>query len=390
MNRDQYWQYENFCPAPWTEIYVASDGRVDNCCISASNLGNIGTETAEDIIAGQLSQLVRAAMMRNEYVPGCKECLKSPAKTPLRDSYKEWFEHIDTTHFSDTNNFRLGFLDVRWRNTCNSACVYCGPKDSSLWASEMGVAQASDQARLKNMKHLIESRAHEIEYLYLAGGEPLLIKENEWLLKTVLSINPDCEIRVNTNLTAIDNQIFDTLCQFPMVHWIISGESVGPQYEYVRYGSNWKQFIANVQTLKDKAPNHIRNFHMVYCALTAHTIFDYMDYLKTNGIFSDRTDCFNVYYYCGGIGGPLDARNLPMSLQQQNYQMLDRLLTTLDHTNARQKNFALALATVKSILDSPYQDRQCQSLVDFLQMTDQRRKLDSRLVFPELYREPIA
>lgn len=390
MNKDQYWQYENFCPAPWTEIYVAADGRVDNCCISANDLGNIGNKTAEDIIFGQSSTKVRAAMMRNEYVPGCRECLASPAKNPLRDAYKEWFQHVDMNHFSNENNFQLGFLDVRWRNTCNSACVYCGPKDSSLWASEMGVQQASDQNRLDNMKRLIESRAHEIEYLYLAGGEPLLIKENEWLLKKILAINPECEIRVNTNLTAIDNKVFETLCEFPMVQWIISGESVGEQYEYVRYGSKWDQFIANVKTLKQTAPEHRRNFHMVYCALTAHTFFDYMDYLKTNDIFSDATDCFNVYFYCGGIGGVLDARHLPTSIQRQNYHKLDTLLETLDHTDPKQKNFAISLTTVKSILNSPYQDRRCQTLFDFLQMTDQRRKLNSRLVFPELYMEPIA
>lgn len=385
MNRDQYWTNENFCPAPWTEIYVAADGSVDNCCISNNKLGNLGNRPAEDIILGEVSRSVRSLMIKNEDVPGCSDCLRSPSKTTLRDSYREWFQHLDVEHFSDAENFRLGFLDLRWRNTCNSACVYCGPKDSSLWASELNIKQSSDITRIANMKSLVEQRIHEIEYLYLAGGEPLLIKENEWLLTKILDCNPNCEIRVNTNLNNIDNPIFDLLGQFPMVHWIISGESVGDQYEYVRYGSKWPQYVDNLHSIKQKLPHHRYVYHMVYCALTGHTMFDYIDYLRTHGIFNPATDVFNTYYYCGGSGGSLDPRNLPESVANTNYAMLNYFISSLDRDNHGQRLFADTLMTVKSILDSNYPAMDTSALYDQMSVFDQRRGFDSKKIFPQLY-----
>ena len=60
----------------------------------------------------------------------------------------------------------------------------------------------------------------------MAGGEPMLMKENKEFLDLLYKKNPNATIRINTNLSKTNTGIFDTVCKFKNVHWTISVESI--------------------------------------------------------------------------------------------------------------------------------------------------------------------
>ncbi len=86
---------------------------------------------------------------------------------------------------------------MRWRNTCNLACVYCDSSLSSTWAKELNEPIRVDEQQLAKTKEYVLANAPNLKNVYLAGGEPLLMKENSELLDR---LDPSCTVRINTNL----------------------------------------------------------------------------------------------------------------------------------------------------------------------------------------------
>lgn len=390
MTEEDYSSRAGFCPAPWTEIYVGPQGNIDNCCISTNRTGDVGSTDINEAILGSAQIKIKQDMLDGKLPPGCVKCDHS--NPSLRTNYLKWFkEYVPFDFYQDPNNFKLSYLDLRWRNTCNSACVYCGSDYSSLWAQELGVSEKTDFNKLEQLKEFIEPYIPELKQVYLAGGEPLLIKDNEWLLERILVTNPDCKIVVNTNLSTIDNRIAELLNELTNVQWVVSVDSTNEQYEYIRYGSKWSVFETNLKRLAKrlgvnaKIDPEICSFQMVYCSLNTSTIFNAVDYLTNIG-FSQNN--INLYYVHGGYGsGWLDPRNLP---KQHINTAVNVLQSRLEQsTPIFADKLQLLIDTIQTPIDptptyiSPndYEG----TFYEELDKLDKRRNLNSRQIFPNFY-----
>ena len=106
----------------------------------------------------------------------------------------------------------------------SSMCVF-GPLYSSKWAMEMGVKVPKDREKIAKLKEYVYANINTLENVYLAGGEPLLMKENKDFLDKLYEANPDCTIRVNTNLSKTQTGVMDSVCKcmamYPLypLHW---------------------------------------------------------------------------------------------------------------------------------------------------------------------------
>lgn len=373
--------YKNpaFCPAPWTSIYVGPDGKIDSCCISKNELGSVNDDI-EQLVKGQKNFEIKRSMLDGEFVGGCSPCDQPPDVKTLRHVYMDWFKEALPAEFENPSGFSLKYIDLRWRNTCNSACVYCGEEYSSLWAQELGVAQKFNNNKIDRLKSFIEPKIGDLERVYLAGGEPLLVKENEWFLERLLSQNPRCKIRVNTNLTAIDNPVFELLTQFDDVQWIISGESMGEKYEYIRYGSKWNVFQSNIGILQQKVENknHFVTFLMVYCALSAPYVIDYIRFLLSKSLYN-----ISIGYYNQGAGGWCDPRNLPADLEKQ---CRDSIQEFLGQSLPLSPDLIDTLNSMLVMSDIAYTKDTLLLKKNLLEL-DKRRGIDSRKIFPEIYQQ---
>jgi hypothetical protein len=391
MIKEDYINNAGFCPAPWTQIYVDPQGNLDNCCISTNRLGLVGSTDINEAVLGSTQIKIKQDMLDGKLPSGCIKCDHS--KPSLRTNYLEWFkDYVPFDFYQDPSNFRLSYLDLRWRNTCNSACVYCGPDYSSLWAQELGVTEKTNFDKLAQLKEFIEPHIPNLKEVYLAGGEPLLIKDNEWLLERILVSNPDCKIMVNTNLSTIDNRIAELLSELTSVQWVISVDSIKDQYEYIRYGSKWSVFENNLKkflkqnNIRARTDPEICSFQMVYCSLNITSIFDAVDYLLALG-FSQNN--MNLYYVHGGYGsGWLDPRNLPKEYVKQAVDMLQSRLQ-LQPTSVISKKIQLLIDTIQTPIDpkptylNPMEYE--GTFHDELAKLDKRRNLNSRQIFPNFY-----
>ena len=232
---------------------------------------------------------------------------------------KELATKTDFKLYDSKENFSLKHVDLRWTNSCNQACVYCGPELSSKWAQELNQHYRSKKDSRQDVKDFVFDHIQDLQNVYLAGGEPMLMKENFEFLNLLKEKNPTCSLRVNTNLSTTKTGIFDLLCEFPNVHWTVSVETIEEEYEYVRHHGSWKDFLNNLIVINKL--DHKISFNMLHFILNHESLFGCIDYLKGLG-FHDNS------FIAGPLYTPahMNTLNLPEHMLQRVYKIIgDRL-----------------------------------------------------------------
>ena len=365
-----------FCPMPWTGLMYNFDGTVKNCIRSAGPLGDIKNQSIDQILVDN-NRPRQQQIVDQQQVPTCHTCYDL-------ERGKRGFDHISDRVFyirelknipTDTyqvGNFDLHTVDVRWTNLCNFACVYCGPEFSSKWSTELKIqSRVPNQQQLMDFKNYIYDHAGQLKHVYLAGGEPLLMKENLILLE---KLNPDVNIRINTNLSKVDTRVFEAICEFPNVHWTVSVETQAEEFEYIRHGGSWTDFLDNLHKINQLG--HKISFNMLHFLLNYNSVFDCVDFLKDLGFHNNS-------FVIGALLTPeyLNIRHLPQNvLNSVKSKLQDRI---------NQKPGYLLEDSYRNMLhyiDIPFEKNIIQS-IDKLSELDQRRGVDSRATFKDLYKD---
>ena len=364
---------------PWTGLMYNFDGEVKNCIRSAGVLGNIQDTPIENILTGPINLATQANMLEGKPGKTCYPCyeLEQDKKSfdiiSDRVFYLKELKEVDNTIYDRVGNFGLHTIDVRWSNVCNFACVYCGPEFSSKIATEMGIQPAVPLDNQKQQfKEYIFSNAAQLKHVYMAGGEPLLMKENLELLELLKQVNPNVNLRINTNLSKVDTRVFDLICTFPNVHWIVSIETIEEEYEYIRYGSSWSNFLENLTIIK-QLDNKV-SINMLYFVLNTHSFFNCVKFLQGLGFHNNsfivgaliRPDYFNIRHLPDHMLTAVQQTIQDYISQKPGFLLEDGLKNVLQYTKSPiTKNIDYCLSELAKI--------------------DQRRGIDSKKIFNEFY-----
>ena len=370
---------KHFCPMPWTGLMYNFDGKVKNCIRSDDTtglLGNIKDTPIEEILLGPTNLTKQINITDNKPAAGCHTCYDlEHGKQGFdiisdRIFYIREFKKISLDTYQ-VNNFNLQAIDVRWTNLCNFACVYCNPDFSSKWADELNVQMTTPSVQqLADFRKYIYQHAKNLKHVYLAGGEPLLMKENLELLR---ELNPEVNLRINTNLSKVDTGVFDAVCSFKNVHWTVSVETIKDEFEYIRFGGRWQDFLDNLNTIRKL--DHKISFNMLWFLLNYDTVFGCVDYLKESGFHNNS-------FVIGALLSPgyLNIRHLPESV-------LNSLKTKLESKINEHPGYLLedSYRNMLHYIEQPIEKNLTTSF-EKLAVMDQRRGVDSSKIFTELYK----
>ena len=379
MNPKDVLTNRHFCPMPWTGLMYNSNGTVKNCIRSDEQtglLGNVKDTPIEEILLGSKNVTKQENITNNKPAAGCQTCYEL-------EHDKQGFDIISDRIFYirefkkvplDTyrvNNFDLQTIDVRWTNLCNFACVYCSPEFSSRLANELNVKiETPAEKQAADFKAYIFKHAKDLKHVYLAGGEPLLMKENLELLK---ELNPDVNLRINTNLSKVDTGVFDAVCKFKNVHWTVSAETTKDEFEYIRFGGRWQDFLDNLNTLRKL--DHKISFNMLWFLLNYDSVFGYVDYLKRLGFHNNS-------FIIGALLTPdyLNIRHLPE-------HVLNLLKSKLQSRINENPGYLLedSYRNMLHYIAQPV-EKNLTNFFEQLAIMDQRRGVDSSEIFTELYK----
>ena len=351
------------------------DGTVKNCIRSAGTVGNIQQQPITEILHGPKNLATQQQMLAHQPASHCWPCydLEQNKKgfdiISDRVFYLRELKTVPMTVFQPGKH-DLHTVDVRWTNLCNFACVYCGPEFSSRWAAELeaNITQPNQQ-QLDDFENYILAHGPQLKHVYLAGGEPLLIRQN---LRLLDSLSPDVNLRINTNLSQVDTRIFERICTFQNVHWIVSVETMADEFEYIRYGGKWQDFLQNLDTIS--ALGHKITFNMLHFVLNYDSIFGCVDFLQARGFHANS-------FVIGPLLQPLhlNIRHLPDHvLQSVKLELGTRI--DLGPGYLLEDSYKNMLR----YLHTPFEKNLAGSLAGLAQL-DQRRGVDSTKIFSQLY-----
>ena len=369
----------NFCPIPWTGLMYNVDGKVKNCIRSAGELGNLKHNTIEEILHNDINLDTQQRMLNNQPGKSCHTCYDlEDGKTGFdiisdRIFYIRELKRIPlSTYQLDQHN--LHTIDVRWTNLCNFACVYCSSEFSSRWANELNKPVVSPNSeQLVRFKQYIFDHAPTLKHVYMAGGEPLLMKENLELLELLQKTNPNVNLRINTNLSKTHTRVFDRICEFPNVHWTVSVETVADEFEYIRYGGRWEDFLENLKSIQQL--DHKISFNMLWFLLNYRSVFECVDYLKSLGFHNNS-------FIIGALLKPeyLNIRHLPE-------HVLNLLKVEIHNRLDIRPGYLLedSYKNMLSYIEQPFEKDLDESFKKIKTM-DQRRNIDSSKIFTDLYK----
>ena len=381
-----YLKNKSLCPLPFVGAIVNTDGSVQCCSISKDFLGNVKEDSLEHILKhSKARKKIQRAMLQNKFPENCNDCYKKEKfnKNLNFDNISNRLYHVKTLKnspfkiYNDDNLFELQQIDLRWRNTCNFACVYCDSDLSSVWAKFEGQPDKMTNKAMDETFQFVAKHIKNLKTIYMAGGEPFLIKENLKIIDLIKKENPDLLLRINTNLSLLTPKIYNQLKEMKNVHWILSAEATNERFNYIRWPGNYQTFKNNLEKIR-MLPHKI-TFNMTWNILCVESIFDFIDDMLKNN-FHPNSFVMNF------VHEPIEYH--PNNLSESHRQkVLDVLEIRKQNTD---KKFYLwkVYNEMSNILKEPLLYHQ-KKLYNMLMRYDKQRNLESRNIFPELYSEVL-
>ena len=282
-----------YCAAPWRGLHINPRGDIKTCCAGNPNmLGNLNTKTITEVLNGPELAEIRSVLSQGNPHLYCSNCVNS-----------ERFGNASERIWHNTNSPDIDYatagtqyhypviVDVRWNNTCNLSCNYCGPPDSSKWASLKNISvNTATRHYYTDVCNFIEKHYNHVQEVALIGGEPLLLKEN---LKLLDVIPDNCIVTLITNLSnpLENNEIFKKLAKRKRVGWSMSFDNVESRFEYVRYGGDWNLLQENLAIIKSLMVKDSNNFqahwggiHAVYNMYNATRLTELRQFAHEQGL----------------------------------------------------------------------------------------------------------
>lgn len=272
---------DSICILPWIHLYVNPQGQIGTCCEfnEQYELGNLTTDTLPSISNGAKIKLVRTQMIAGQRPDICSTCWTKEdnkiesARIRANKQYRNYQTLIDDTLLDGTvENFKLRHLDFRASNVCNLKCRMCSGKFSSriaqeeknLYNSHTYIDLKLNNNQIQQTLSYLESEIDNLDTVYFAGGEPLIMEEHYLILDLLLKYNKtDIAITYNTNLTQLTYKKYNIIDYWQKFTNISVGASIdlhGPQAMYVRGGTDYRQLEGNYYKIKDYV-----NFSITSC-----------------------------------------------------------------------------------------------------------------------------
>jgi len=325
------------CAAPWRGLHINPRGDVKTCCAGDPNmLGNLNTQTIEEILHGpamqEIRQTIRSGRLHEKY---CYNCIQSER---YGRSERNWHNDVspefDCQTALDTEHLPT-LIDVRWNITCNLSCNYCGDKCSSKWAALKQIPfKSGARPYYEQVCDYLEKHKESIREVALVGGEPLLLPENERLLDV---IPEDCIVTLITNMSVdLDtNKVFKKLANRKKVGWSMSFDNIDKRFEYVRYGGSWPLLVDNILKIKKLfTQGQWGGIHAVYNIYNATRLMEFFDWAKHIGVDTHWQSLYQPDYL-----DPLKHSHQVRDLAQAE---LEKVLARLDLTDSERSFFEQA------------------------------------------------
>jgi MoaA/NifB/PqqE/SkfB family radical SAM enzyme len=351
---------KTFCILPWIHLNTWPNGNVYPCCLTdwRESVGDMKENTLEEIWNNHKMTEMRRQMLSGEKPHSCRKCYQQEEYDVVstRQSSNRWYADklIDitknTTPDGYNDDFKLIYWDFRFSNICNFKCRMCGSLLSSKWYEDevkifggsmlpQAIINVNDHSKT-NINHYLDKFINEVEEIYFAGGEPLLMEEHYYILEKLIEVgNTKCRIRYNTNMGFLKFKQWDNIELWKnfkdengnsTVSIFASIDGINETAEYIRKGTKWKIVEGNIKRCIENG----LNFH-ISCTTNVFNVFhipDLVNYIISIGLSPFHIQLNNVLtnpsYYHINILTP-ELKNKVKILYEEHLKTLQPNLQSL-------------------------------------------------------------
>ncbi|MCC7403384.1 MAG: radical SAM protein [Bdellovibrionales bacterium] len=333
-----------FCVLPWLQVGVRPSGRVRICpwirAVLHDEQGkplNVAQADWSRLLASSDLEKIKHKMLRGERVEACVRCYDLEATGNQSKRLVELRAHQESiAQVLEGQVTQPQILELRLGNKCNLGCISCSPDSSSFLFQEFENNQASHQQYHKSFVGSYQTmKANQTPWferdefwagviallpglrrLYIAGGEPTLIKQNWQMLNEAVDRGEASHIllEMSTNLTVITESQIDLLNRFQRAQVYCSFDGVGETFEYLRFPAKWSRVEENFRRLlRGAGPSlHIS----ITPTISALSIWRLKDLYRWTELIAEEI----------GVRVPVDCHTL---LRDPDYQSLRNLPANL-------------------------------------------------------------
>jgi organic radical activating enzyme len=278
---------KTYCAFPFQHQYVHMSGSVRLCCATMENVTDkkdnrvhMNNDSLQKIWNNDYMKEARLKMKNGEVLKACTKCIDQEARgyKSMRNENNEK-QNINNVNTDGSMDTMPNSMELHFGNVCNLKCKMCGQdysnqigkeilqigeKDKDFlqwvykqsgnvnnWTNNLSVEYTWFQNE-KTKNKLIDYVSKHITKLTIIGGEPTVIPEFYELLDYCYKNNTlkDKDITIVTNLTNTNPKMTQWLPK--MKAWTIwaSIDGIGDITEYIRYPSNFKKVVENLNFYK--------------------------------------------------------------------------------------------------------------------------------------------
>ncbi len=300
---------QHYCSYPFSQMTIAPTGQYKLCCSSSEAFGavsdfagsfdlNVKDTSLSDYWNGVYLNWVRAQHLANAPIKECRACYFYEQHG--NESYRQRALQELGTFAKPLAQPRS--LDLKLGNKCNASCLFCDPSSSSTvlsewkeigwdkappfesgltgWVSpelfDVDYAWAEREEFWEQLKQITP----EIKNLKFTGGEPLInrymIKYLDWIVQQGWA--SDMRLQVTTNGIVVPQKFLDFTEKFRLVEINFSVDGFGPQNEYIRYPTKWKNWLANVERVQSRVGSNVSLFFQH--SVSAYSVFGLEEYFR--------------------------------------------------------------------------------------------------------------
>ena len=279
-------------------------------------------------------------------------------------------------------------IELRFSNKCNLRCRMCDGNSSSQIQNlvnellDKGIkdtytTDVINYKEFQNIEKLLDLiiKCETIEEIQVAGGEPFIMPEVEWLLKELVKHNKThISLKFITNLTSTKTKIIELIKKFKKVEFDLSIDGIGDVIEYQRYPVKWKTVEKNFLSLYR---HQNKDFKLKFTPCISHlNLFGLSDLINWSRNYPEVTWGFNL------VNSPsyLDYRLIPLEYRKDLIKELQNIDIDFMPYYVRQmyKNFF-----EKGISDfREITDKEKQQLKDAINFWDYKSLLKYSNIYP--------
>ena len=209
---------------------------------------------------------IKAMQNQGQWPVACKNCKWEEDNGGQSERLRAFVEiPLDRLEsFVESRHIEEYELRIKFSNLCNLACRSCSPYESSTFARvtnavipdefENDISDSNPHWDFITKTILQKHNQYRYFFVHLIGGETLVQPGMHKILTWMIDqgIADRVNLRITTALTVNPREeLLEQLSQFKSANILLSIDSVGENYSYVRWPARFEKIQRNINTLID-------------------------------------------------------------------------------------------------------------------------------------------